>query len=564
MIEETPEDIEKIRKTNPLYKNLEKAREWAEEQAYKDMKEAGLIKTRKEYIKAHPEEMTEEEKKAYEKERRETIGEIFTRRGQAEAFTQENPLFFDKSSMFWVFDEENYKYNYKDDTDVLNLIHRTLVIDTITSKNKNEIIEALRQVGREMIPEESRPTWVQLKDRIIDIQDDREYPSSPKYFITNPIPWDLGESEETPTIDRLFTEWVGEGHKEELYEVIAFSIIPKYFIHRIIVLIGAGSNGKSTFLRLLKKFVGVENVTSSSLDVLSEVRFESAKLYKKLVCLFGETNFNSLKKTEVIKSATGEDVMRGEFKGKTPFDFENYAKWIIATNTLPRTYDKTIGFYRRWKIIDFPNQFKKEKDILSEIPESEFKNLSRKCLRILKKLWKTRTFTNEGTFEERKRNYEEKSNPLTSYVEENYEEDINSNVSFPEFSKGYRKYLSKKGHRDKSAILISKELRSEGYEIKTMTYKKNSRQNSSYKAILGLKLIEEKDKKDNTEALEPKNMHIIHNTHYLTQEPYEEISELKDKKDKKDNIEELKKKVLIDYDKDIPSEDIFLEGEASS
>ncbi|KKK82765.1 hypothetical protein LCGC14_2800130, partial [marine sediment metagenome] len=50
-----------------------------------------------------------------------------------------------------------------------------------------------------------------------------------------------------------------------------------------------------------------------------------------------------------------------EFKGKDIFDFRNYAKLIMATNSLPPTGDKTEGFYRRWKIIDFPKQFDVEK-----------------------------------------------------------------------------------------------------------------------------------------------------------------------------------------------------------
>jgi len=43
-------------------------------------------------------------------------------------------------------------------------------------------------------------------------------------------------------------------------------------------------------------------------------------------------------------------------------------------------------FYRRWTIIDFPNQFTEKKDILKDIPEIEFNNLATKCVVILKNL----------------------------------------------------------------------------------------------------------------------------------------------------------------------------------
>jgi hypothetical protein len=64
----------------------------------------------------------------------------------------------------------------------------------------------------------------------------------------------------------------------------------------------------------------------------------------------------------------------------------NYAKIIISTNNLPTTDDKTIGFYRRWLIVDFPNQFSEQKDILNDIPEEEYNALALKCTFILKDL----------------------------------------------------------------------------------------------------------------------------------------------------------------------------------
>ena len=83
-------------------------------------------------------------------------------------------------------------------------------------------------------------------------------------------------------------------------------------------------------------------------------RFESFKLYKKLVCTMGETNFNVLNKTSLLKKLTGQDLIGFEFKNKKPFDDYNYAKIMIASNSLPVSSDTSEGFYRRWMILDFP------------------------------------------------------------------------------------------------------------------------------------------------------------------------------------------------------------------
>ena len=71
----------------------------------------------------------------------------------------------------------------------------------------------------------------------------------------------------------------------------------------------------------------------------------------------GETDFNEMKKTSMLKKLSGGDLIGFEYKRKDPFEDKNYAKITISTNNLPSTSDKTIGFYRRWLIIDFPITF---------------------------------------------------------------------------------------------------------------------------------------------------------------------------------------------------------------
>ncbi|MBY9021986.1 MAG: hypothetical protein KGD67_13100, partial [Candidatus Lokiarchaeota archaeon] len=167
-------------------------------------------------------------------------------------------------------------------------------------------------------------------------------------------------------------------------------------IHRLFCFIGEGLNGKSKFLKLLTNFVGEENVTSTELDTLLTSRFEITRLHKRLVCQMGETDFSEMKKTSILKKLSGGDLIGFEYKNKNPFEEHNYAKIIIATNNLPTTTDKTIGFYRRWLILDFPNQFSEKKNILEDIPEEEYQSLAVKCLGILKDLISKREFHNEG------------------------------------------------------------------------------------------------------------------------------------------------------------------------
>jgi len=228
-------------------------------------------------------------------------------------------------------------------------------------------------------------------------------------------------------------------------------------------------NGKSCFLRLLKKFIGEDNITSTELDVLINSRFEVTRLHKKLVCIMGETNFNEMNKTSIIKKLTGQDMIGFEYKNKTPFTDSNYAKILIATNNLPTTSDKTIGFYRRWCIIDFPNRFSEEKEILNEIPEEEYESLALKCANILKVLLKRRIFTNEGSVEERQKKYEDKSDPLQKFIKTFTKEDFSGYIWKYDFEKKFNQWCKENRFREYSDVMIGRKMKEMGYEQQSRT-----------------------------------------------------------------------------------------------
>lgn len=393
-------------------------------------------------------------------------GRIFSRIGQAETFIRNNPLFYDKNGLWWKWKFEEYKYELVDETDILNSILDELNIDVIGSTARNEIINSLKQVGRRNIPKKIKDNWIQFKDTIYDITNGKRFKVSSEYFVTNPVAYKLHKDnfELTPTMDKIFEEWVGKEYVKTLYEIIAYCLLPSYPIHRLFCFVGAGMNGKSKFLELLRNFIGESNCCSTELDTLINSRFEITRLHKKLVCQLGETNFNEISKTSILKKLTGGDLIGFEYKGKNPFEDKNYAKIIIATNNLPATTDKTVGFYRRWMIIDFPNQFTEARDILLDIPEEEYESLALKCAGILYNLIKERKFHKEGSIEDRMERYEAKSNFLDKFVRENIKEDFNGHITISDFYKKFSAWCKENRHREMSETSVGIGLKKLGFE----------------------------------------------------------------------------------------------------
>lgn len=382
----------------------------------------------------------------------------------AEQIIEHVPIHYDRTGLWWKWDFAETKWGLIDETDLLNHVTWSSPGNTVNSKERGEIIQALKQVSRAHPPKDVPLTWLQFADEIVDYETGERAKSTHFYFLTNPLPYKIGRDDKTPVIDKIFIEWVGKENVLLLKEIMAYCMLRDYPINRIFCFIGAGMNGKSKFLDLLRKFIGEDNVCSTELDTLLNSRFEVTRLHKKLVCQMGETNFNEMSKTSMLKKLSGGDLINFEYKNKNPFNDKNFAKILIATNNLPTTTDKTVGFYRRWIIIDFPNQFTEKKDILKDIPEVEYNNLSNQLIRILMDLTKKREFHNEGSVDERMQRYESRSDFLKMFIELFTIQDYEGYITMNDFKKKFNDWCKENRHREMSETSLGLSLKKMGIE----------------------------------------------------------------------------------------------------
>lgn len=379
-----------------------------------------------------------------------------------------NPIYYDKSCQFWMW--VNGCYVPIDKTDLLLTILKDVCDPSIIMKEfKGELIEAAKLRGRDANIKPVPNTWIHTKSGVYDLKTQIRFAASPEYFFTRPINHNIGDNTDTPLIDKLLGDWSQE-NKQMLYELLAYCMIDDYPIHRMFLLFGSGRNGKSQFLELVSRFVGIDNTTSTELEKIMDSRFEASKLYRKKVALIGETNFAAIKSSDRIKKITGHDLLTAEFKGKDPFDFQNTAKILIATNSIPETLDKTEAFHSRCIIIEFKNRFDEGKSIIDTIPEHEYENLLAKCLSILPNLLSIGKFSGEGTIEDKARKYESLSDIWGTYFNKCLDtSDVNADTPLWIIYEDYLAYCSKNGLRKESKNEISRKLRNSGYGVNNKT-----------------------------------------------------------------------------------------------
>lgn len=386
------------------------------------------------------------------------------------------PIIFDNGKNWWAWDFKKRKWIIIDETDVIIKIDDLKVLEEEIHKQyvKRELLNLISMIARrkfnslkdinEIGKEFSKKNLgvVCFKNCIKKIGVEQSFDLTSEYFIKSTIPYNYingcVDEIKTPEFDKLAVDWVGEDNKLILYQLIGYCMIEGYPLGHLFCLIGGGRNGKSKFLECIEKIIGLDNIVATSLDGIISNRFKVAQLCGKLVAVMGETNFSTLKDTDVLKRLTSGDsgdLIDAEFKGKDSFKFKNNAKILIATNNLPMTTDRSDGFYSRWIIIDFPNQFPEMPGLLAKISDYEWELLANKAYREIEKVILKGKFHNQGTIEDRKKKFEEKSNPLIPFIETYCKKDVNGMIPIYQFHDRLMIYFEQRNYRKVSKAAIS-------------------------------------------------------------------------------------------------------------
>jgi len=202
-----------------------------------------------------------------------------------------------------------------------------------------------------------------------------------------------------PKTLETFKQWVGEKWIV-LFEIIGYVLYPRYDLHKAIMLVGEGRNGKSTYLRLIRDIVGSENYASVSLQELADPsnRFAGSELYRKLANIVPDLPKRALQDTGRFKMLTGEDYLCIDRKYRDRICFVNYAKLLFSANELPQVYDMTEAFWRRWLVIEFPNQFDIDQTFYERtFTEEEIEGAIIVGLIAFREAWRRRRFSFEET-----------------------------------------------------------------------------------------------------------------------------------------------------------------------
>lgn len=202
------------------------------------------------------------------------------------------------------------------------------------------------------------PYVINLKNTRLDIRSGKCLEFTPDAIEFDRIPVIYDPSAYCADLDKMLNKvFLGDREVINLFEeMVGYCLIKHSRYSKMFLCYGQGSNGKSTILDLLKTFLGQGNYSALSLEKVTD-RFATAELENKLANIGDDVDNTTIRDSGTLKKISSGNTVTVERKGERPYKITPYATHIYSANTIPRSFDKTDGFYRRWLLIPFNAKF---------------------------------------------------------------------------------------------------------------------------------------------------------------------------------------------------------------
>lgn len=373
---------------------------------------------------------------------------------------------------------------------------------------------------------------INLKNGLLSLDTKKIAPHSHEFLSTTQIPISFDPGVECLLIKKFLSEVLSPSDIPIIQEFIGYCLISEYKIQKAILLQGDGDNGKSTLLNLLKTFIGPSNVSHISWQDLENDKFSKSNLEGKLVNIFADLPSQKITSTTAFKTLTGGDAITGEKKFKEKYSFNNFAKLIFSTNKPPEVMgEDSFAFWRRWVIVDFPNQIpesKKDLNLIKKLTsETELTGLLNYAIDGLERIFAQNKYSYNKSIEDISDAYERSSNPIYAFVVDECDIDpegvIDKNVLYDR----YRQYC--KEHKLpilKPNSFFRSIKNQKSIDHIEATRPKNETTGERYNAIKGLTL------KDTAKKLEDKKKERIVSVSKRLGMPFETALELWERNNK--------------------------------
>lgn len=340
-------------------------------------------------------------------------------------------------------------------------------IPQLNRSKRKEVLDYMDVMIRENTPC-TEAHLIAFRNGILNVYDDTFTPLTPEHIITNRIDWDYNPQAYDELTDRTLNKIAcnDESIRALLEEATGICMFRRNELGKAFILTGTGSNGKSTFLNMLRHMLGKRNISSLDLKKLSD-RFSTVMLFGKMANIGDDISDEFVVDSSMFKKIVTGETIDAEQKGQPKFEFEPYVKLFFSANNIPRMGKgrDSAAILRRLVIIPFEAKFSPEDDDYVPFIGDKLKSqeameyLIQLGVKGLKRVLETRQFTSSEKIQKELDEYEESNNPVLGFIRECESEEFQiENNPTSNVYKRYNEYCIANNLNPMSNIEFSKQI----------------------------------------------------------------------------------------------------------
>jgi putative DNA primase/helicase len=330
-------------------------------------------------------------------------------------------------------------------------------------------------------PENNKETvLINLKNGTFEISQDgmNLRPFDRSDFLTYQLPFEYNPQAKAPIFEGYLNRVLPDNDCQKVLAEYLGYVFIKHGSNALkeekaLVLYGKGANGKSVFFEIVNSLLGVEYVSSYSLQSLTnENGYFRAKLANKLVNYASE--INGKLEASIFKQLVSGEPVEARLPYGQPFILKHYAKLIFNCNDLPKDVEYTNAYFRRFLIIPFdvviPPQ-EQDKQLHIKIIEKELSGVFNWVLEGLKRLLEQKRFSECDAAQRAIEQYRIESDSVQMFLSENdYKVSSINKIPLKDIFSEYRNYCIESGFKACSIRTLAERLRNAGYETERKAF----------------------------------------------------------------------------------------------
>lgn len=292
-------------------------------------------------------------------------------------------------------------------------------------------------------------------------------------FITYQLPFEYNKDSEAPIFKTYLDKVLPDKERQNiLAEYLGYVFIKhgskSLKEEKALVLYGTGANGKSVFFEIVNALLGVENISSFSLQSLTnENGYYRAKLANKLLNYASEINGNL--EASIFKLLVSGEPVEARLPYGQPFSLKQYAKLIFNCNELPKDVEQTNAYFRRFLIIPFdvtipPHE--QDKQLHIKIIENELSGVFNWVLDGLERLLIQKRFSDCEAAQKAVEKYRIESDSVQMFLSEmEYTISTFGQIPLKDMYSDYKTYCTENFNRTCAKKTFSERLKNSGFQI---------------------------------------------------------------------------------------------------